>query len=188
MDKIVYRKKDGLIIKGFQINIFVKDGDYFLTDLKVYADGYIDCLGSINLMKLKEYLLNGKLSRTLPENAKLFIQDIGYITVIEADETGCTDERFIEIIEEKINELNDERNERKQLFEFFKEYLINANQISLNKLLSKWDLLTIEEKRTFESDYFEPLITVLNTKVIYTSEKRLFLLEKYFQGEWLEVY
>ncbi|GEM_PF-5917575 len=187
MDKIVYRNDDGQVIKGYKFNVLVKDGDYFLTDLTIYADGLIYCLGLIDLLKLKELLYSGKLALKLPVNSRILIPNIGYVISLETDFSGYSDDRFIEIIQEKIKELKVEINSRAIVFQRFKECLLESNDFNIESLKSSWGLLSEEDKLTFDSNYFDPIKELIKTKEIWSSGKRESLLKEYFEGEWLEV-
>lgn len=55
----VYRIEDGEIIYGESRFVFVKNLGYYLTEIKIYADGMIDCWGLMDIDELKEKLDSG---------------------------------------------------------------------------------------------------------------------------------
>jgi predicted NAD-dependent protein-ADP-ribosyltransferase YbiA (DUF1768 family) len=66
-----YRLIDGEQIEGTTRPIFIRNGDaYFLTDLRVFADGVIDCWGLVDLDGLREKLRTGWVATSLPPGAR----------------------------------------------------------------------------------------------------------------------
>jgi predicted NAD-dependent protein-ADP-ribosyltransferase YbiA (DUF1768 family) len=61
---------DGERIEGTWRHVFIHNGDYFLTDLKIYADGLIDCWGLVTLEEFREKVRSGWVATTLPENGQ----------------------------------------------------------------------------------------------------------------------
>lgn len=65
-----YRIVDGERIEGSWRHIFIKNGGtYFLTDLKVYADGMIDCWGLVDFATFQQKVASGWVATTLPRGA-----------------------------------------------------------------------------------------------------------------------
>ena len=64
------RMVDGGRIEGTWRHIFIKNGrQYFLTDLKIYADGMIDCWGLINFATFREKVTSGWVATSFPQGA-----------------------------------------------------------------------------------------------------------------------
>jgi predicted NAD-dependent protein-ADP-ribosyltransferase YbiA (DUF1768 family) len=60
---------DGEHIEGTWRHIFIKNGPtYFLTDLKIYADGMIDCWGLVDIDEFRDKLRTGWVATTLTED------------------------------------------------------------------------------------------------------------------------
>jgi hypothetical protein len=58
-----YRVMDGERIEGSWRQIFIKNGaSYFLTDLKVYADGMIDCSDLVDLATFRQKVASGRVA------------------------------------------------------------------------------------------------------------------------------
>jgi predicted NAD-dependent protein-ADP-ribosyltransferase YbiA (DUF1768 family) len=67
----IYRVADGEQIEGTTRPIFIRNGDtYFLTDLRVYADGAIWCWEPVDLAGLREKLRTGWVATSLPPGAR----------------------------------------------------------------------------------------------------------------------
>ncbi len=65
-----YQIKDGERIEGSWRHIFIRNGDtYFLTDLKVYADGTIDCWGLLDFATFRQKVASGWVATTFPQDA-----------------------------------------------------------------------------------------------------------------------
>lgn len=187
MESEIYRNQGGHFIKGVLFKIVLKDDTYHLIDLKVYADGYIDCLGSITIDKLKELLATGKLTRSLPQDARLFIPYIGYIHAAHPVPTNRSDDRFIDRIQDTIRQLNAVRNEKNDCVQLFKAYLLEPTELNLNNLRQAYLRLPDDRKAVFEIEAKDPLIRLMNTCQDLSPEERKYLLRDYFEGEWLEM-
>lgn len=68
--RITYRTADGVRVPGTWRHAFIRNGDYFLTDLFIYADGLIDCWGLVTLEEFEEKLRCGWVATELPDGAR----------------------------------------------------------------------------------------------------------------------
>jgi hypothetical protein len=69
--KRTYRLVDGEQIEGTARPVFIRNGDtYFLTELRVFADGVIDCWDWVDLDGLREKLRTGWVATSLPPGAR----------------------------------------------------------------------------------------------------------------------
>jgi ribA/ribD-fused uncharacterized protein len=65
-----YRITDGERIEGSWRHVFIKNGNaYFLTDLKVYADGMIDCWGLVDLVAFRRKVASGWVATSYAQGA-----------------------------------------------------------------------------------------------------------------------
>jgi predicted NAD-dependent protein-ADP-ribosyltransferase YbiA (DUF1768 family) len=63
---------DGERVEGTWRHAFINNGGlYFLTDLKIYTDGLIDCWGLVNIDEFREKLRIGWIATTIAENANV---------------------------------------------------------------------------------------------------------------------
>lgn len=65
-----YRIMDGERIEGSWRHVFIKNGTYFLSDLKVYADGMIDCWGLVDLATFRKKVASGWVATSFPQGAR----------------------------------------------------------------------------------------------------------------------
>ncbi len=66
-----YRVVDGERIDGSWRHVFIKNGDtYFLADLKVYADGIIDCWGMVDLPTFRQKVASGWVATSHQQGAR----------------------------------------------------------------------------------------------------------------------
>jgi hypothetical protein len=66
---------DGERIEGTWRPAFIKNGDtYFLTDLKIYADGLIDCWGLVDIDGFREKVRSGWVATSLSEGGRASAQ------------------------------------------------------------------------------------------------------------------
>jgi hypothetical protein len=187
MDRVIHREENGSLIKGTIINLLVNDDGYHLVDLKVYADGYMDCLGEIDLPTIKKLFESGKLCWKMPPNEKLFIPYISYIWTSDYENRKESDEFILNLIESKIEELKNEENHQSKCIEAFRHYLINPIDPNLKKLKNIYDLLPVEKRALFEHTPKDPLIKLMETQEHISRKDREYYLKDYFEGEWLEI-
>ena len=65
-----WRNVDGERIEGTWRHAFIRNGgNYFLTDLLIYADGMVDCWGLETLEGFADKLASGWVATDLPEGA-----------------------------------------------------------------------------------------------------------------------
>lgn len=188
MERTTYKLQDGKIIKGTVFYIFLNHGDHRLVDLKVYADGTLDCLGPLSIEKLQELLKSGRLTRTLPENARLFIPYIGYIYPSATALPTNSDDQFISLLQRSIERLRLNDDIESTCIERFKEYLINPSDLNFTRLRDAYSKLVPGRQALLEqADYKDPLIKLMNGGTPPSREQREYYLNDYFDGEWIEM-
>jgi hypothetical protein len=64
-------------IRGYEIPGIIHNGNYFLTDLHVFADGLINCWQMVVLPMFKDKLRSGWAVTEIPHGADLSIHGIG---------------------------------------------------------------------------------------------------------------
>ncbi|WP_327313235.1 NADAR family protein [Streptomyces sp. NBC_01235] len=68
--RITYRTADGIRVPGTWRHAFIRNGDYFLTDLFIYADGLVNCWGLVTLEEFEEKLRQGWVATEFPDGAR----------------------------------------------------------------------------------------------------------------------
>lgn len=68
-------------IRGYEIPGIIHNGNYFLTDLQVFADGLINCWQMVDLPMFKDKLRSGWVVTEIPHGADLSIHGIGSVAV-----------------------------------------------------------------------------------------------------------
>ncbi len=187
MTRKTVRLKNGKPIAGELFSIILNNSGYFLIDLAVYADGYINCLGEISIDQLRSYLASGKLVRTLPQgNNKIFVPHVGFIHAKTSSPTGYDDEHFIKIIERAIQRLNED-DSKVRCVELFRQYLISNTDQNFEKLKDCYLTIPKGEMGLFEIGYKDPLEELMKKGHPLEKLKREYLLNDYFDGEWIEI-
>lgn len=187
MERTIYRAKEGELIKGTIINLLVKGDYYSLVDLKIYADGYMDCLGALDMPKLRRLLDSGKLCWEMPPNERLFIPYISYVWTSDYQKRSKSSDSIIKIIEDTIEELKNGLTIESQCIEEFKQYLINPNDTNFLRLQNTFNLLPTDKTALFEHHSKDPLLSLMTTKKTLSKKDREYYLNDYFEGEWLEI-
>ncbi|WP_338775308.1 NADAR family protein [Streptomyces sp. DG1A-41] len=104
-NRITYRTADGVRVPGTWRHAFIRNGDYFLTDLFIYADGLIDCWGLVTLEEFEEKLRRGWVATELPDGARASAHDLAAWRFSEA-RTRLTPELLLSEVRDTIDQLN----------------------------------------------------------------------------------
>lgn len=104
--RVTHRIADGVRVPGTWRPAFIRNGDYFLTDLFVYADGLIDCWGLVTLEEFEEKLRSGWVATELPDGAWASAHDLASWR-FAGPRTWLTPELLLAEIRDTIDQLND---------------------------------------------------------------------------------
>lgn len=94
-----------MTLRGFAFPGIIHNDQYFLTDLKVYADGLIECWEMVDLRLFKARLKSGWVVPSIPDGAPLNIHGIGILDLDSPDWTH-TGKSLIRFIQATTRELN----------------------------------------------------------------------------------
>jgi predicted NAD-dependent protein-ADP-ribosyltransferase YbiA (DUF1768 family) len=79
-----YRVVDGQRIEGVMRPAFINNGGrYFLTNLRIYADGMVDCWGHCTLEEFADKVRKGWVATVLPDGAHASAHHVGHWTMSE---------------------------------------------------------------------------------------------------------
>lgn len=98
------RNFDGQDVPGTYLRAFIHNGDYFVEEIKIFANGLIDCWGEVDLEGFKRKVREGWVVTRLPEGARVRIEG-GTLTATEV-KGGVPEEEFIKHVADEIEELN----------------------------------------------------------------------------------
>ncbi|MGC0417650.1 DUF7638 domain-containing protein [Embleya sp. AB8] len=70
IDPPTWRHVDGERVPGTWRHVFIRNGDYHLTDLFVYADAMVDCWGLVSLAEFAEQVESGWVATELEAGAR----------------------------------------------------------------------------------------------------------------------
>ncbi|MFF5899594.1 NADAR family protein [Streptomyces argenteolus] len=105
-NRITYRTADGVRIPGTWRHTFIRNGgNYFLTDLFVYADGLIDCWGLVTLDEFEGKLRSGWVATDLPEGGRVSAHGLADWKFDEPH-TWLTPELLLAEVRDTIDQLN----------------------------------------------------------------------------------
>ena len=96
-----YRVVDGQRVEGVMRPAFINNGGrYFLTNLKIYADGVVDCWGNCTLEEFASKVRSGWVATVLPAGAHASAHHVGYWTMAEPGGWVDADELIGEVADE----------------------------------------------------------------------------------------
>ncbi|MFD3501233.1 NADAR family protein [Streptomyces sp. NPDC058678] len=100
-----FRTADGIRVPGTWRHVFIRNGDYHLTDLFIYADGLIDCWGLVTLAEFEEKLRCGWVATDLPEGARVSGHELAAWKFSEPH-TWLTPELLLAEVRDTVDQLN----------------------------------------------------------------------------------
>lgn len=103
--RVTHRVADGVRVPGTWRPAFIRNGDYFLTDLFVYADGLVDCWGLVTLEEFEEKLRSGWIATELPDGARASAHDLAAWT-FSGPRTWLTPELLLAEVRDTVDQLN----------------------------------------------------------------------------------
>lgn len=103
--RITHRMADGVRVPGTWRHAFIRNGDYFLTDLFIYADGLVDCWGLVTLEEFEEKLRRGWVATELPEGARASGHELAAWKFSEP-RTWHTPELLLAEVRDTVDQLN----------------------------------------------------------------------------------
>jgi predicted NAD-dependent protein-ADP-ribosyltransferase YbiA (DUF1768 family) len=104
-NRITSRMADGVRVPGTWRHAFIRNGDYFLTDLFIYADGLIDCWGLVTLEEFERKLRSGWVATELPDGAWVSAHDLAAWRFSEPC-AWLTPELLLAEVRDTIDQLN----------------------------------------------------------------------------------
>ena len=131
----IYRTEDGEIIYGESRSVFIKNLSYYLAELKIYADGMVDCWGLMDLDELKAKLDSGWITLSIPNGASVDIHMLSSLKVSEAN-NYISNQEFLKEIQDTISDLNDQPTSLELCRNAYEQYLDDKsteNKIKLRK-------------------------------------------------------
>src|SRR5262249_28718366 len=143
-----YRIVDGERIEGTWRHGFIKNGDtYHLTDLKIYADGLIDCWGLVDLEGLRAHLAKGWVATRFVEGARASAHQLANWRFHKV-RTWITPDDLLREIADEIARLRGEPTSETQCIEALNDYLNERTEANQAKLRDAY-LAVPEHNRIF---------------------------------------
>jgi ribA/ribD-fused uncharacterized protein len=101
-----FRHVDGEQIPGITRHAFIRNGgNYFLTDLIIYADGLVNCWGLVDLAEFEQKLRSGWVATTLEEGASASVHHVASWKFAEP-QSWVTPEMLLGEVRDEIDKLN----------------------------------------------------------------------------------
>lgn len=143
----IYREVGGVLILGVSRPIYIHNGDYHLIELKIYADGIIDCWELVTLNQFKDKIKSGWVVTELPKSAEVSIFPLGNLT---ATNTTCyiKPEELIKEIADSINELNGKPTTSELCRKAYEEYQKEPTEANKTRLKATYEAVP-EHNRIF---------------------------------------
>ncbi len=104
-----WRKVGDQIVAGVYLQAFIKNGNhYFVTEIKIYKDGMIDCWGLVDLEGFKQKVRSGWVRTCVPEGTLVSMMASGLSFTVSDVNGNVEAEEFIKEVEDELCQLNDQ--------------------------------------------------------------------------------
>lgn len=98
---------NGVSVPGSYLQAFIKNGDhYFVTEIKVYRDGNIDCWGIVDFDEFKAKVREGWVRTRLPSGARVSMMVSTLNFTVSEVQGGVDESEFVKEVADLIEELN----------------------------------------------------------------------------------
>jgi hypothetical protein len=135
---IIYQNKDKSDrVRGFDIPIFIHNGNYYLVSLELYEDGLVHCWELIELDRLPQKVSQGWVNLQAPIGATIGIHDLGNAIVKDVDWL-FPNEAILEIAQKGLEELNPTKQNLKDVQSLKQEQAAKLNIPAAMIGVSRW--------------------------------------------------
>jgi hypothetical protein len=92
---------------GTYLQAFIKNGDhYFVTEIKIYKDGNIDCWGLVDFAEFKEKIRQGWVRTKIPNGARISTMLSALNFTASEVRGGVEESEFVKQVADEIEALN----------------------------------------------------------------------------------
>jgi hypothetical protein len=103
----ILRTVGAITIPGTYLQAFIKNGDhYFVTEIKIYKDGCIDCWGLVNFEEFKEKVRQGWVRTGVPNGARISTMLSTLNFTVSEVRGGVEESEFVKQVADEIAALN----------------------------------------------------------------------------------
>jgi hypothetical protein len=142
----ISRKEAGVEIPGTYLHAFVHNGDYFLTEVRIYADGKIDCWEMLDFPAFQQKVRSGRISTQLPEGAKLSISGLASLRATKIN-LVVDPEEFIKEVADEIRVLNGEASLGDKCQAAYEAFLKHQSESARDALRSAYEAVPAHLRR-----------------------------------------
>lgn len=142
----IYRENNGELIFGKSLFIYIHNLNYYLTELRIYADGKIDCWELVNYEEFVEKVINGWVVTELPKNTEVSVFQLGCFTAT-AVRNWVKPEELVKEVADIIKELNGIPDTSKICQLAFEEYQKNPIEDNKERLRTAYESIPEHNRR-----------------------------------------
>lgn len=116
---LTHRSVDGREVPGVYFLAFIHNGPYYLTSIKAYQDGMVDCWGLVSFEEFRWQVEQGKVVTSVPDGATVSIHHVARLTAHDVFVEGPEAE-FVKDVANAIEELNGRPTAQERLIQAIK--------------------------------------------------------------------
>jgi tetratricopeptide (TPR) repeat protein len=146
----VFRDDNGKQIPGFAIQAFIHNRTYFLSEIKVFQDGMVDCWDLVTFERFKFKVESGWVVTAIPEGAEVGISGL---CNFKATDVHCfvAEAELIKEVADAIEKLNGRPDSAKRCREALKAYKESPGEESKGRLREAYEAVPAH-RRMFLGD------------------------------------
>jgi hypothetical protein len=142
----ISRIENGVEIPGTWLNAFIHNGNYYLTEIRIYKDGKIDCWELVDLEGFKKKVEVGWVVTSLPEGAHTSISFLADFNAKDVKAFIREDEFLKEVIDE-IAALNGQPTSSDICCQAYKEFQETKTEEARAKLKAAYEAVPEHNRR-----------------------------------------
>lgn len=146
------RTVDGEDVAGSWRHVFIRNGGtYFLADLKVFADGVVDCWGLVTIDEFRDKLRSGWVATSFEEGAPASAHEVASWTFCDVESWVDADQLYLEVIDE-IETLNGRPDSGDRCLQALDAYLADETEANRRVLESAYRAIPGHRRRYILGD------------------------------------
>jgi len=148
---VIYREENGTKIRGTVLRAYIHNGPYHLTELKVWADGMVDCWELVTFKRFEQKVAEGWVVTALPEGADVNVSPLGAYQATNVH-NGVAESELVKEVADLIEELNDRPTAASRCLTCLEAYKDSPNDETKQKLRAAYEAVPAHNRRFMLGD------------------------------------
>jgi hypothetical protein len=148
----ISRTENHIEIPGSFTHAFIHNGGtFFLTEIKIYKDGMIDCWGLVNFEEFKQKVAQGWVVTTLPNNAEVSVSLLANFKATEV-QAWVKEDEFIKEVADQIERLNERPTSADKCLKAYQHFQSEQSEEARQLLKESYEAVPEHHRRSVLGD------------------------------------